>query len=225
MSISEDQSFILTLNGISNKISYYTCMTVVNIGFVSNFLNILICSRKSLQKNTMGLYNIIISIFNILSFMSAYLQFFTVSVGNKDLQLESYYSCILITYFTRVVIQMSSWLNVMVSLDRTICISYPNKFVFLKNKMNISLIVIGLLAIILCLNVPNLFFRLGNQTTFIANVTNNHTICGAKSEVVLLKYLMIVVMRIVIPIILTAILNVVLISKLFKSRKNINLSR
>ena len=225
MSLAEESVFILNLNKISNDIVYYTCITIVNIGFASNILNILICSRKSMQTNTMGYYNILMSIFNILSFVSAYLLFFPVTIGKKDILLDSYISCIIVTYLPRVFIQMSSWLNVMVSLDRTMCISYPKKFKFLSNKIIISWAVVAIFILICCLNIPNVFFRIGNQTTFIANVTSNRTICGASDEIVLLKYTMIVVMRIILPIILTIILNIILIYKLMQSRRRTDMKR
>ena len=225
MSPIDGHIFILKQTLISNQITYYTCLTIVNLGFITNILNIVICSRKRMHVNTMGFYNILMSIFNILSFVCAYLLFFPVSAGLKDLLLESYYSCILVTYSTRVFIQMSSWLNVMVSMDRAILISFPRKFKFLKEKKFISCIVLVLFVIICGLNVPNLFFKLGSQITFISNETSNHTICGSSNDIVLLKYTIIIVMRIVVPIVLTVILNIILIRKLFVSRHSLNITR
>ena len=225
MSLNDAHISILMQIIISNQIAYYSCLTIVNLGFVTNILNIVICSRKSMHANTMGYYNILMSLFNILSFVCAYLLFFPVSAGLKDLLLESYYNCILVTYFTRVFIQMSSWLNVMVSIDRAICISFPHRFKFLTEKKFISCILIFLFVIICGLNVPNLFFKLGTQIIFISNETSNNTICGSSNDIILLKYTIIIVMRIVIPILLTVFLNIVLIHKLFVSRSSLNITR
>ena len=221
----QEIDYALYLTTVYNTIVYYTCLTVVNIGFASNILNILICLRKNIQKTTMGLYNIFMSVSNIMSFMFAYVLYFPESIGASDIILASYYSCILISFCARVFIQMSSWLNVMVSVDRTICISYPNKFNFIKDKKIITWIVLALFLLMCGLNVPNLYFSIGTQTIFISNETSNQTICGATYEIVLVKYTIIILMRVVLPIVLTVLSNVILIYKLFKSRKNLNITK
>ena len=225
MSLEEDEAYVSELSMVRNNIVYYNCLTIMNIGFASNILNILICLRKSIQKNTMGLYNILMSTFNILSFMFAYLLFFPESIGKEDLVTSSYYSCILISFFSRVFIQMSSWVNVMVSVDRTIFISYPNKFNFLKNKKIIIWIVFGIFLLMCGVNVPNFFFVLATQKTYMTNFTGNHTICGATDEIALAKYTFIILMRIIFPIFLTALSSVIMIYKIFKSRKNLKITR
>ena len=225
MSLHDEQMSIQDLNTTSNKVIYYSCLIIINVGFVANILNISICLRKRIKSEMMGYYNILISFFNILSLICAYMLFFPASAGFKDLLLISNVNCVLIGYTTRVFVQMSSWLHVIVSLDRTICISFPNRFAFMTNKTKISCFVLVFFIAILGLNSPLLDYHLGGQSTFIYNVTSNRTICGSTDNIILAKYATVVVMRIVVPIMLAFGCNSILIYKLFKSRSNLKLAK
>ena len=227
MSKITELALIDKLNSISKRIVYYSCLTIVNIGFATNCLNIFICINKSIQKSTMGFYNILISTFNILGFICGYLLFYPVASGKTDLLVESYFGCILISYFTRVFIQMTSWLNVMLSCDRAVCIAFPYRFKFINNKTILACIVLVLFIIILAVNVPNLLFKVYINSTYstIANDTINTTICSSTNIVVFIRDTIIVNMRVVIPMILQFILSIILIVSILKLRKNANMTR
>ena len=128
---------MIDLTYTTHVVEYYICVIVCSIGFATNTLNIVVSTRKKLLKNTMGFYNISMSIFNILTLVTVgYLDFFTQSIGQTPLILRSNLNCILISYVMRVISQMSSWLNVMVTTDRMLCV-FPflsNRFKFIKNK-------------------------------------------------------------------------------------------
>ena len=174
----------------------------------------------------MGFYNILMSTFNILSLIFIYLYFFPPSAGQQDLLLNSNFSCTSITYLLRIFTQVPSWINVMVSGDITISILFPNKFKYLKQKKVISLIVACLFVAISIFNAPNLLFKIGNQIVLLSNETfearSNNTICGSNKEILFVRYITIILLRLVFPIILAFISNAILITKLFRSRKNIH---
>ena len=126
---------VLDLTNITHAVEFYFCMFICNIGFATNSLNILVNMRKDiLLKSTMGYYNILMSIFNILTLATAcYLNLFAQSIGQTPLILRSNLNCILISYFIRIFAQMSAWLNVMLTLDRVICIySLIRRFKFVQ---------------------------------------------------------------------------------------------
>ena len=135
MSVSEvDLNFISNLNLISNNLIYYSCLIFANIGFISNILNILICSRKILREKTFAIYNILMSIFNIINFIFSYIQNFPQTIGKTSIFLTSPIFCPTILYLLRISIQMTSWLNVMISLDRTLCVLRPRLAQKIENK-------------------------------------------------------------------------------------------
>ena len=223
--ISVEQSQINSLNLLTNNVAFYSYMIIINISIASNLLNIAVCTRKRLQVNMMGFYNIVMSLSNILWFVCAYLLYFPASIGAKDLAQYTTFSCFIIGYSTRVCAQMSSCINVMITMDRAICITFPLKFKFLSNKKLISSFLLALLVILCVINVPNLFYKLGNQTTVIANKTSNLTICGASHDIILSKYIIIIVMRDMVPITLTTTLDIVLIRKIFESRRSSHITK
>ena len=228
---ANNQAFISYLTVIANKLSYYTCLLYSSIAFVSNIINIIICLRKKLQKSIVGLYNVIISIFNILSITVITLIIFPTTVGEKSLITSTYYGCILISYILQIVVQMSSWLNLMSLLDRMICIVYPNHEFskFFKNKTKIALIILAIFAFICVMNVG--FLRLeiideGPNYNSSSNETNAiFKMCASYDDTLLTSDIISHIMRTLLPVVLEFILNTILITKLIRSRKNLNVQR
>ena len=137
------------------------------------------------------------------------------------------FSCITITYFSRVCVLMCSWLYVFLSLDRYLCVAYNEKFKFLlTNKKKLSFILTGLFVVILLINVPNLFFKLTNVSSFDThtNQTKSYVLCTASSSVILVRNFIVILFRIVLPLILQIILSILLIYKLFKSRHSVGIN-
>ena len=151
---------------------FYFCTIICNIGIVANLLNILVSTRKELQKNTMGFYNIVMSIFNILALIfRGYLTLFSQSINQPMLMLTSTFACVFISFFSKIFRFMSSWLLVMLTLDRLVCVSYKNTLGFLKDKRNLSWVVVVLLCVVSFLNLPSFFFYI-SKTTKYSNATN-----------------------------------------------------
>ena len=174
-------TFSSNLDDLQKQISYYSCLTIGSIGLISNLINMAVCMRKKIGKEAMGFYNPLMSLFNILSLISGILQLFPTSIGQNDLIVASNYHCILMSYLTRVSIHMSSWLNIMLSLDRTISITHPNRFTWHKDRGMLVKIVFGILMVILVINVPNLMFGvIVVETTTSENVTLITKLCSCK---------------------------------------------
>lgn len=219
------------LQHVTKSLVYYSFLIVSNLSFLTNILNIVICNRsKTRKKNTFGLYNTLMSSFNILSLIFSYLIYFPLSFGDgKDLLLKSSLNCILISYFNQVCVQMCSWLNVTMSIDRTICIGFSHKFLFHKSKRNILFICWGLFLVICLVNIENFFGNITSKT-FIdekENTTVSFEYCiSFSSEVGIMRDFISQIMRTVLPVLLEFLLNAILIYKLLDSRRrNGNVSR
>jgi hypothetical protein len=222
MSQIDDIKFAIKLNSIAVDLGYYTILIVTNLGLITNTLNIIISMRKPIQQSSMGFYNIIMSIFNILSLIASYITIFPQIVSTTNLNLLSTFSCISIAYFQRVVIHMSSWINVMISADRMLCVTFPSRFKFVNDKRILSLIALGLLIFVSTINAANFWFFLKEQTIF--DTTTNKTLvtsqgCTSDPHTLFIRDTISVIVRIMLPVILEAIFNSILIYKLFQSRK------
>jgi hypothetical protein len=218
----------VNLQKITNLFVYYSFLTLSNLSFLSNILNILVCSRMKIRKNTFSLYNTFMSLFNMLSLVFSYLIYFPSSIGRQDLLLKSTLNCLLITYFNKICVQMCSWLNVSLSIDRTICVAFPNRFLFHKRKRNIILMCSSLFLVICLVNVENF---LGNITirTYLASAENrtlSFLYCISLSPVGPVSDIISQVMRTVLPVLLEFLLNAILIYKLWRSRsRNVQVKR
>ena len=183
-----NQDLIMRISTIISKLIFYTCSVGLTVIIFTNILNILVFLRVKIRTTIMGFYNILMSVFNLLAVASGFLVYFPMSLGS-DISLNSEYACVLISYFCRVFVQMSSWINVMVVLDRTLCVSCPNRFKFLNDRRKLFGIVMGLLAAFALLNVPNLLFKL--ETYLVYNNATNQTLlileCASTNSVILAK--------------------------------------
>jgi len=189
---------------------------------IGNLLNILVSLRKSIFKSNMGFYNILMSTLNISTVIISYVEYLLLIIGFSNLSVISNYGCILIYYTDHIVIRMSSWINVMVSMDRLASIFFPFKYKFLKNKKALLLIVLGLFLIMIVLCIPNVFFRVVSiQTQKVFNLTINQTVTTRSCTTTQVIYL---VTRTVLPVILQITASIIIIQKLVKSRRTVNVS-
>ena len=214
-----DADFISYLNFIQNQNSFYTFTVFVNIGILCNILNIIAFIYKAPKnaKMTMRFYNFLISAFNLLTLMAAYVYFFRRSQNNQYLYLRTDLNCVFISFIIRIFFQMSSWLNVMATLDRLICISFPHKFAFIANKKKLAYIALAIFSIICLLNVPNFMLRLRTSL----DPTTNSTIvaCTTSANILAFRDLSGLVLRYVAPFLLLIIFSAFLVGKLVSQRK------
>ena len=217
--LTQDQTYLLTLNDTKAKLIYYGCITVIPVGIALNILSSIVFMRKKFSKMTMGFYNIVISIVNIIFSIFGVLVFFGQSIG-KDLSLISDFSCIFLSFAIRVFSQMSSWMNVFVTVDRMVSITYPNKYLLLKNKKKLSVLILIQFILLCILNAPNFFLKV--QTYSTKNPITNDTIttksCTSTELMVTVRDVITVLFRGVLPIILMISMNVFLIYKLIKEK-------
>ena len=171
--LTKDQIFLLFLNYSRTQLLYYTCTIVIPVGIALNILSSIVFMRKKFAKRTMGFYNIAISIFNILFAVFCMLNFNGLANGN-DLTLISDFSCIFLAFALRVFAQLSSWMNVFVTVDRIVSITYPNKYPLLQNKKRLSLLILIQFILLCIINAPNLLFIV--QTFSTTNQITNSTI-------------------------------------------------
>ena len=225
---SSDISFIAYLSQVHYTFTKISFFGVVNLGLVGNFLNILtfIVKRRKFAKCTMGFYNLLMSVCNVLALICAYLYFFPLAYG-QNLVLMSDFVCVAISYATRVFFQMSSWISVMITLDRTICVTFPMKFRFITDKRTLTWIALSILGVITLLNAPNLWLRVQTQTLKnpITNKTSLNVQCTTSANIVSFKDLIGTIVRFCIPLVLELLFNTVLIYKLIKQRKQVCVSR
>ena len=225
MSLSDEDtaSFIKFVKEIEALSIFYSFMIVANMGIILNILNIRTYSRRSFASKTIGFYNILMSTFHILSIVTGYLFFFPASIGKPDLTLVSDFACASIWFAAGICTQMSSWMHVLVSFDRSVYSLYPQCrfFKIFKSKRKLLWIVAGIFAVISICNIPNLFFNVKQRkSSAVYNLNATTRMCTTSVTIVFVRDLTGLIMRTMLPVCLEFVLNAILICTLIKYKKN-----
>ena len=201
---------------------FYSSLTLLPFGLVSNLFSIVIFTRKRFNKGTMGFYYTSISIVNAIEITIGFFIFYTQSL-HQDVLLYSDLSCKLFLYSLFLFIEMSTWLNLFVTADRMITIAYPNRFKILTNKPKLLKLFLALFLILAIFNIPNLFFQVDVSSSFnpLTNQTSTIKHCTSSPLVMRARDFVVLTFRYIVPIFLTSIMNTFLIYKVFKIKNRI----
>ena len=200
---------------------FYFNLTVIPIGLVLNFISILVFARKEFKKTTIGFYNIIICLVNISSLIFLFIINYGESIG-KDILTSSSINCTAFSFLIRFLYLYPAWLQIVISIDRLICISCPLEYKDKKHKkICISLILAILFLLVLLLNIPSMFTKLNVEVEL--NITTNKTTtikyCALGRNLIFIRDLINFTLRLIVPIVLLAAFNSIILFKLVRLRK------
>jgi hypothetical protein len=161
MASSDSSSNVNYINSLTN-VGAVILLFVCGVGIVTNSLNIRVCLGENTRKTKMGFYNLIIASFNI--------NILVITVLSAFFSNSYQWACLLMPYTQRILYQMISWLNVMVSFDRLYLITYhlnnPNMRHQPKMKRKKPIIIVLVMfMVILSVNVSGLFYYVDTQQT------------------------------------------------------------
>lgn len=220
--IKNDSELITWIKSLNLSFLYYSTLTLVPISFFFNILAILVFLRKIFKNNTNGFQNITLNLVNNMILIFVFLSYYTQSVGN-DIRLTSNFACKLVSFILRSLVQLSSWIYVLIVAERVVCVTYPLQYrIFNKKRIVITSVVVTAFLILSILNSPNLLLNLvETPTNSSGNQTSISVICTGDGLVLKIRDIVVIIFRMIIPFILTLLLNIVLIVKLVKVKKNI----
>ena len=123
-----------TWNLINSIFNYFHAVEIP-IGILNNFISLLIFIRPNLNKktNTGFLYSWL-CILNIVTMVF----YCTLFRGNTVFNLTISAPCGLIIFFQRILLNMISWLQVYICLDRFVAVYYPTKIAFMSKKVTLT---------------------------------------------------------------------------------------
>ena len=130
--MSSQTAYVNSLNSASNAILYYGLWTIFTTCVIGNLISLIVYTRPNLNKktNTGFLYSWL-CVINIVSIVY-YCTFFR---GYMLYNLYITLPCGLMMYFQRTFLNMISWLQVFICLDRFIAVYYPTKASFMSKKV------------------------------------------------------------------------------------------
>ena len=131
---ADDISYAVYMGGITIDILFYYGVAFCWTGVFFNLTSIVVFSRKTFADMSMGFYNIAIACVNTI-ILGLVIWYFEPMYFSKNPQLGSQAECVLTNYLQRVFTRLSSWLDTLITVDRMLCIMYPNRFLFMKKKL------------------------------------------------------------------------------------------
>ena len=219
---TSDFEFMLWMRSLNINFLYYSTVIILPFGLFFNTLSTIIFLRPRFKKTTNGFNNIIINTVNNLLLMVIFAIYYTQSTG-KDVLLTSIYACTILSFLARLLAQHSSWIYVILVSERLVCVMYPVEYKIFKYKKLIIAVVVSIVFLFLCgLDSPNLLLYLATtQTNSSANQTLSTMVCTGDALIIRIRDAVVIAFRMVIPFILTILLNIVLVFKLVKIKTQI----
>ena len=223
-SSADDISYARYMGKLTVDILFYYGVVVCWPGVFFNLISIVVFSRKKFADMSMGFYNIAVGCSNII-LLGIVIWYYQPLYFNKNPQLGSQAECVLSNYLQRVFTRFSVWLDTMITVDRMICIMYPTKFVFLKNKKILAALIGALLIVSLLITSQFFQYQLTRTPTNVTNqqnitVTTIVSTCSADSPSTLLSTTIITIFsRVIIPFVIMIVTNSFLIYQLKKVKR------
>ena len=174
-----DLPFYTLIGEISKYENFWFTVVFCPLGFLLNVMSIVVFSRKCFWDMSMGFYNIVLACVNN-SYIVCMCWLFLPPYYSLNPLTSAQISCKLLNYLQRVFSRQSSFVDMMIVVDRMVCISFPNKFLFMKNKKCLAAIIAGLFVISLATCSEYFEYTLvnavaSNSNSNLTNTTTNQT--------------------------------------------------
>ena len=196
---------------------FYPIITI--IGIFANLISFIIFSQRKFHSTVFALYYRYLLIMETISLILPINKFMEANM-NMYVERVSDVLCKFRIYLSKILPSMSSWILVVISVDRFLSITYPNKFNCRKKKYFIHLVCLVLFLIDTVYYIPYLFYYLKEFKTYQYQNQTNMTIlyyrCTNPTPILwILDY----VQSTLIPFILMIFFTSFTLKSLFKSRQ------
>lgn len=229
----QDKIFISYTFVIKNKVIQYANPFMVSLGLVLNLFCIVVFCQKSFKKSSIRYHGILMGIVNILLLAVAFYQYNSVlnqfrsdkKTDNSTIisnRTSSDLLCKLGDFLSGSLSPIPSWLNVLITFDRAVCVIYPTRFYFLRSKIFITIAV----AVILTMScgLSSLGF-LSRNIQFKVNDSNKISFvvkCTSDQYIIIIRDTLWYSYQCIIPIIFIILMDIVLLKKLKISKSKLD---
>lgn len=203
----------LYLIEVQSGVIYYFLLVSSAIGIPGNLLSILVFSRLLHQKTNMAFLCISQSVIDLtlliltLLYLRGSAYVFGYALNNVNPAW-----CKSWAFFRRFFLHISSWMVVLTSFDRFVFVLYEQKFIFMKNKRNLILIILVMFTLIAIADIPNFFY-------YIVPAKSGSSSCVSDFPITISSDIISIVLRTYLPIILMLAFNILMLRKIFRSSR------
>nr|QVK45691.1 G protein-coupled receptor [Proales similis] len=210
---------ISELNALAVSMGFYVTTIVLPVGVVLNLFSFYIFSRPSLNKTNMGF------LYRWQSAVDIALLLLTIFVLGSEYVLStrisdwSNFACGLVTFVRRFTVHASSWLTLVITVDRFLFVRFPTRLVNVRNnKATISIAIGAILALLALFNAPNFFYSLSQLNVSQGNRTVRIVLCTASSQLATATNLVSIALRTFIPFTVMITLDVLILLHVAKAK-------
>ena len=190
------------------------------IGLVTNILSFIVFSRKKFKKTVFSIYFRFLIIFDTLALLVPINKFLELNLAIV-ISHNTTLLCKIRMYYEFVITPISSWILVVISLDRYLGIAYPFGFVIHKKSKFQICVCLGILLFHLVYFSPNLTYSL-TKKLLVTNGTNETVFISSCNNPNVPLNMMVFFQSDLIPFVLMLFLTFITLLKLFNSRKRLN---
>ena len=183
MNANETMLLIRRTNEGTKTFLFHINLTLIPLGLVLNTFSMIVFTKKKFRDLKIGTFYRVITFLDILALLWSFLLYYTPAINN-DFKVWSDLTCKLAGYFLRFGLQISSWLNLFLTVDRFLIVKYMGqKFRFLDNPLFIILIILCIILFIALINMLSFWFRVFDKPGF--NIYNK--VCSAEPTLMLIR--------------------------------------
>nr|QVK45685.1 G protein-coupled receptor [Proales similis] len=220
-SVSRDVITISIVTAWMEILSFYFTVVLQPIGLLLNLANLIVFSRKRLNKTNMGflyrcqtLIDLVLVSYNLFVAGSIYL------FGETFVYLSDF-ACRFGVFSRQAVVHFSSWMTVIITFDRFMFIRFASQFGKMKKRPSLLLIITLTIALVCLANSTNLAYSLQLTESTVANQTVTRRSCSSDLALRTVSNLTSVFLRTLAPMGVMVVLNAIMIHHIRQSKSRI----
>lgn len=164
------RDLVTTLNKI------FPLFTVI-FGTIGACISFTVFCDKRFTSTSFTFYNLVHCILDLLVFYIGYFRFIFQSFYIDPLTISIFW-CKFFSFTIRPILQVSIWIQLMMTLDRYLFIHYPNRYNFIRQTKNQIKLAAIFLIMFIAVNLPVvLFYGYYGDFQFEANKTTTMLVC------------------------------------------------
>jgi hypothetical protein len=220
MNSTAPSEYIVQLRLITQRVLFYSGIFVAFPGLILNTVNFIVYFKGNFTKSMRFFYSLQ-SIVDILNIVIWLLVTFLPSLG-IDISLQSDFLCKFLFTWRRVMAQSSSWLQVMISVDRLFSTFFSAKYRQVLGAKYLIGSVALIELVIVSTSMINLSFFLNIAVSTVNNQTVIQRTCAPRPGFGFIVNVSGFSIRVVLSFLCMLVANLVLVNKLFIHKSMMN---
>nr|QVK45684.1 G protein-coupled receptor [Proales similis] len=218
---SQDIQLLSSIGDWANRITFVFTAVALPIAVLFNIANLLVFTRKRLNQTNMGFLYVCQTLVDIMLLVFTTFTMGSTFIFGIEIARLSDFSCRMVLFMRQVTVHASSWMTVLISVDRFVFIRFPQRAQFLKNKSNWALIMALTLIAIAAVDAPNLAYYLNVTYSQSGNSTIEKRSCSINSDISAVNSVVSVLTRTYVPIVVMVTLNFVMIQHIRQMKNKV----